>query len=268
MSTVRRLLLVLLTLILTRHHFHVQATKCEQWSGPRLGDGCDHVYLDMGTNVGLQIRKLYEPDLYPNNPTENIFLKYFGRFRSGVCAFGFEANPIHTDRLHKLQRAYRELGLRVYIFTETAVSTRNGNTTFFRDPGASKHNEWGAGLTLNTLASTSKLSNISVTVAMIDIVCFLRNHVILRSRPRSDVHSSIVIKSDIEGHDVSVLSHLVASGMWCHVSAIYGEHVSTEWVRAVALALQHVPTCSTKYYALDDETGNDSLPLPSSSYIK
>ena len=26
---------------------------------------CHHFYLDMGTNIGVQIRKLYEPNKYP-----------------------------------------------------------------------------------------------------------------------------------------------------------------------------------------------------------
>lgn len=34
---------------------------------------CSMVYIDMGTNIGHQIRKLYEPELYPGNPTEALF---------------------------------------------------------------------------------------------------------------------------------------------------------------------------------------------------
>ena len=41
-------------------------------------DGCHHVYLDMGTNTGVQIRKLYEPHLFPNASVLPIFDKFFG----------------------------------------------------------------------------------------------------------------------------------------------------------------------------------------------
>ena len=41
-------------------------------------DGCQHVYLDMGTNTGIQIRKLYEPHLFPNALVLPIFDKFFG----------------------------------------------------------------------------------------------------------------------------------------------------------------------------------------------
>lgn len=49
-------------------------------AGPpgNLLDGCHHVYLDMGTNRGVQIRKLYEPHLYPDATVLPVFDKYFG----------------------------------------------------------------------------------------------------------------------------------------------------------------------------------------------
>ena len=38
-------------------------------------DGCRHVFLDMGTNTDVQIRKLYEPHLFPNASVLPIFDK-------------------------------------------------------------------------------------------------------------------------------------------------------------------------------------------------
>ena len=56
-----------------------------------LLDGCRHVYLDMGTNTGIQIRKLYEPHLFPNASVLSIFDKFFGpigeRFSSIICLY-------------------------------------------------------------------------------------------------------------------------------------------------------------------------------------
>ena len=43
-------------------------------------DGCYHVYLDLGSNRGVQIRKLYEPALFPHAKVLHIFDKYFGKF--------------------------------------------------------------------------------------------------------------------------------------------------------------------------------------------
>ena len=40
---------------------HTRKIQDEPKREPNFLDGCAHVYLDVGTNVGVQIRKLYEP---------------------------------------------------------------------------------------------------------------------------------------------------------------------------------------------------------------
>ena len=213
---------------------------------------CAMVYIDMGTNIGHQIRKVFEPHLYQGNPTESIFERYFGKNREDVCVFGFEANPIHSSRLKALEHAYRNQGYEVTIHTETAVSTRAGDVSFYRDPGASIHNEWGAGLTLDIVAD--KANPIIVNVSAIDMAEWMRVHI-----PLSAV---VVMKSDIEGHDETVLSHLYSHNQLCRVSAVYGEHMSSEWFSNTLNKLAN-DGCKTEMIMLDDESGNDNLPLPS-----
>lgn len=41
-------------------------------------DGCLHVFLDLGSNRGLQIRKLYEPHTFPLAPIQPLYEKFFG----------------------------------------------------------------------------------------------------------------------------------------------------------------------------------------------
>ena len=102
-------------------------------------DNCYHVYLDVGTNVGIQIRKLFEPSKYPGASVHSIFDLNFGTFenrqREGkkdkVCAIGFEPNFQHTADLKKLEKTYNDCGWNVKIFTETAVSDHNGAATFY-----------------------------------------------------------------------------------------------------------------------------------------
>ena len=66
-------------------------------------DGCYHVYLDVGTNVGIQIRKLYEPEKYPNASIHKFFDEHFKRNNVSssrhICAIGFEPNPRHVSIL-------------------------------------------------------------------------------------------------------------------------------------------------------------------------
>ena len=42
-------------------------------------DGCLHVFIDLGSNRGLQIRKLYEAHMFPLAPVQPLYEKYFGK---------------------------------------------------------------------------------------------------------------------------------------------------------------------------------------------
>ena len=39
---------------------------------------CQHIYLDVGTNIAVQIRKLYEPQKYAGAAVLKVFDEYFG----------------------------------------------------------------------------------------------------------------------------------------------------------------------------------------------
>lgn len=66
-------------------------------------DGCYHVYLDVGSNIGVQVRKLFQPELYPDATISTLFDANFGedrvRRKDFVCSVGFEPNPHHTKIL-------------------------------------------------------------------------------------------------------------------------------------------------------------------------
>ena len=102
-------------------------------------DQCYHVYLDVGSNVGIQIRKLFEPSTYPDAAVHSIFNLNFGTFEhrlkegkeKKVCAVGFEPNFQHTADLVKLEKTYSQCGWRIKVYTETAVSDHNGEANFY-----------------------------------------------------------------------------------------------------------------------------------------
>ena len=68
--------------------------------------GCKFLFLDLGSNRGTHIRKLFEPHLYQNAPYLQIFDGMFGNasFRSqpssvtGLCGIGIEPNPRWAQR--------------------------------------------------------------------------------------------------------------------------------------------------------------------------
>ena len=118
-------------------------------------DGCYHVYLDVGSNIGVQIRKLFEPEKYPNAHVHSIFDKYFGpigerqkafsKERNIICAVGFEPNPNHAQYLKQIESEYNRCGWRVKFMTQSGVSDHNGNSRFYTDE-AYQNLEWGGGI--------------------------------------------------------------------------------------------------------------------------
>ena len=136
---------------------------------------CKHVYLDVGTNLGVQIRKLYEPSLYVGvdprmkrfaktvglgeEPTAEewqagivkglafwnstsqvlpIFDEYFGRVpRCGVCAIGVEPNPRHSPRHAQVQAALRTAGFGALWLSATAADVVDGTTIMKLSPRSS-----------------------------------------------------------------------------------------------------------------------------------
>jgi len=74
----------------------------------KMADGCYHVLLDVGANIGMHARFLFEPLKYPNaTVAHEIFERQFGpsdsRDNRDICVFAFEPNPAHIDRHLQLQ---------------------------------------------------------------------------------------------------------------------------------------------------------------------
>jgi hypothetical protein len=111
----------------------------------KLADGCRHVFLDVGSNIGVHARMLLEPHLYPSNYTKSqrrkwggtardFFASQFGpehhRDPSEFCVFGFEPNPAHVPRHLEMEAAYAAAGWR-YRFVRAGVSDEDGEMTFY-----------------------------------------------------------------------------------------------------------------------------------------
>ena len=158
-------------------------------------DGCYHVYLDVGSNIGVQVRKLYEPRQFPNAPIHKIFQEFFGPFEfrskveksmkgadSFICSVGFEPNSHHSKYLKQIEANYRHChGLNVKFFTETGASNKNGVTQFITD-GSPENNEWG-GQILKRSKRSSKEEKYE-KVKLMRLSEFVNNVVATRRIPR------------------------------------------------------------------------------------
>jgi FkbM family methyltransferase len=211
------------------------------------------------TNIGIQIRKLYQPELFPKAAVLPLFESEFGAGnRSDVCAFGFEPNPRHTQELLNIQDAYRKLGYPVHIFTGTAVSDTNGQATFFLDDNP-KRRDWGASL-INHQWTRGKTRAVVNTT---DFASFVLDNF--------SSEAKIVMKLDVEGAEFKILPNLVLSGALCRMSKVVIEWhdrlFRSGWMinKKLRLHSQHIAgmlrhmgatskLCPVKFVSMDDES--------------
>lgn len=234
---------------------------------------CKHIYLDIGTNIGVQIRKLYEPSYYPSAPAINTYNEYFGKSKthSNVCSIGFEASSNHTDRLLHLQEAYRRAGFPTVIFTDTAASVENGIIKFYRDlkSNSDKH-EWGA----SVLPTEGEESAPLIAIA-VDLNEFIHEtfQTWKSSYSYNKERSKVYAKLDIEGSEYWVVPHMLGGGSLCLIN-----RMTIEWHLERACAPQNLttslvldamtrsPACKNfSFTDKDDESygsGEDNHPLP------
>jgi hypothetical protein len=263
-------------------------------------DGCEHVYLDVGTNMGIQIRKLFEPELYPHDPVLPIYDQLFGTDRAEntrICAVGFEPNPRHTQKLQELEGAYLKKGWRVKIFTATAADVEDGTADFYFDNDAApEHHEWGASMIpwQNNMKRNEEQNNpnAKTTVETIDLARYVLENVARRrvslanKRPQGETLEPfsppiVLMKMDIEGSEHQLLPHLIITGALCKIDTIFyedhpiggvvvrgnnneelGDGTFTAFFEA--FARDYDPsTCPTKFANVDNESyGSTDFPLP------
>ena len=192
-------------------------------------DGCYHVYLDVGTNIGVQIRKLFEPEKYPKAKVKYIFNHHFGavqerRGSSGriVCAVGFEPNSHFTGYLKELESSYNRCGWKVRIFTETAVSDHNGVAQFFTN-AKYQNMERGGGILPPHINKIAKNIPNYMKVTLVRLSEFLKRVVGNRKLPTVPLGSQppkVIMKMDIEGSELDVLPDVILTGGLLHVNKI------------------------------------------------
>jgi hypothetical protein len=214
---------------------------------------CQHFYIDMGTNIGIQLRKLYEPHYFPEAQALPTFDTYFGnekaannRTRSNVCSIGFEPNHVHFDRLNSLQNKYRMAGYPMVIFMGAAVWVENKKLTFYERPQQDHNetNEWGSSLLPYAKdMMKQEVLGIEFSAFFVHIFelwkkqfpqelpspCFAQDHTgnpsVVLGKCSEYITSKgkqhkILGKLDIEGAEYTVIPHLLANNVLCYFDAI------------------------------------------------
>lgn len=201
---------------------------------PKLADGCYHVFLDVGSNIGMHARFLLEPSLYPKAwIARKFFVAHFGpeilRDNRDFCIFGFEPNPVHRKRHEEMRDAYAAMGWR-YHFIPAGVGDKNGNLTFY-DIG----DELGFTAIPKRSCSENKCPQQQVPVHRLSE--WIEHEVHGRKTPSQGYGGKgyvtgprVVMKMDIEMLEWLVIPDLITSGVLCHIDAIMGEfHLKLQW---------------------------------------
>mmetsp|Transcript_19866 Transcript_19866/g.29853 ORF Transcript_19866/g.29853 Transcript_19866/m.29853 type:complete len:338 (-) Transcript_19866:699-1712(-) len=210
---------------------HPSSKDLKNTTSPRrLGDGCHHVFLDVGANIGIHTRFLFEPELYPHTYSSALlFNQTFGTHRDNrdFCAFGFEPNPVHVARHQNLSRAYHERGWR-YTFVHAGASDQTGNFTFYHKGDDAKE-EWGFSMVNQ---SYPKRPSTKVTVPQVNLAEWIEYHIYERKKPTtvygtqypSGTKATVMMKLDIEGSEYFVLPSLLYTGVFCKaLDVVFGE---------------------------------------------
>jgi hypothetical protein len=220
-------------------------------------DGCAFVYLDVGTNIGVQFHKLYDRDRFPEAGVKPIFDEFFGNtsVRDNVCSWGWEPNPAHQPILNRLVKHYTAKGYRVSV-SHSAAGNFDGHGVFKSD-GDLANKEWASHV--EPLPEGQKPGHDSVEVS--DVSSWILHNVVWRTWPGralppgpASAVGRVVMKIDAEGSDESIFAALVRNGALCGIDIVYTEsHVRPE-VAAKYLDALTTAGCSTRIIFVDDES--------------
>ena len=227
---------IVVTVILTRNFFRevrilsvTHLMETEQNHNTKLADGCYHVFMDVGANIGVHGRFLYEPHKYPIAKTSReIFDREFGAKRDNrdFCVFAFEPNPRHHPKIQAKADAYQAMGWR-YQLVPVGVGDEDSVLAFYRQ-GDDRNEEWG----FNAMPSTSKRNGkvaVNVSVPVVRLSTWISENVEGRRLPDrpygnyTDIRDKngkvggpkIAMKMDIEAMEFRVLPDLLYSGILC-----------------------------------------------------
>lgn len=198
-------------------HGHGHRRVSADFGHPEWLSSCRAIYLDLGSHLGVQVRKFYEPDKYPEAKVLPYFDSNFGPASwrqapaSFSCALGLEPNPDRLPRLQRLQQAYNDRGWRTHFYPFAAwsaeghmVLNKTGGTRSLKDTkGAEAH--------LMANAESPGANSTLISVRTVDLADFIE------SLPKGTVR---VAKFAIEGAEYEALAQLFRRKMLCRKNGL------------------------------------------------
>ena len=174
---------------------------------------CDHLFLDVGANLGLQLRKLYEPELFHGASVERMFTQLFGPPpRCHVCAISIEPNPLHAEHLTVMHRHLRTLGVGA-LFLEAAASDADGDVEFFVGRNAASDADMGA--SASPLKARQQRERYGRNVRAHRVRTVDLAHLIGLAQSHLRPGGKVLMKLDVETLELRILPQLVWTRSLC-----------------------------------------------------
>jgi len=184
----------------------------QDYGHPAWLSECKRVFVDLGCNNGVNIRKLYEPKKFETASIVSVFDEEMGSAgwrrapakQNGLCAIGLEPNPDHFDRLKKLEEAYSKHGWNVHFYPFAAYNTEGKmsfNKTTQRPSDMDQTTAAGAHLSMK-----QEVGEGSMEVRTVNAAEFLN------SLPEGSVKLMVM---DIEGAEYETLAQMMQENVLC-----------------------------------------------------
>lgn len=235
------------------------------------------VYLDVGTNVGVQLRKLYNPDQFPGAKMLYHFDKLFGMNRSHVCSLGIEPNPYHSDHLKQLNNYFKRKDYPSMVMTETAASVKFGRAALHLDMQSPL--QLSASLFNGSWQQNGKSIVKEVDVDLISLPMFMLEVIrpmIMQTSWMIGKTLPVMMKLDVVGAEYSLLPGLLLTGALCDIDVFiismrtdlkaccgtdgYNMTIS-DMLQAFHRMRQAYPSCRVKVLNLDDSTYSNGMAI-------
>jgi len=192
-----------------KKHDDKEEKKHASYDHPEWLKGCKKIFLDVGCNIGVNVRKLYEPKKYLGAKLLPFFQRHFGEpawrrspaNHSGLCALGFEPNHDHKDRLKSIEKSYLENGWHVHFYPYAAWSSDGHmafNKTSLRSAGMGDLTKQGAHLSMHQSSD--------VVLSKHDMVRTVNLADFIDTLPENTVKLMLM---DIEGAEYDTLAQLM-----------------------------------------------------------
>ena len=173
---------------------------------------CTRVFLDVGANIGVNMRFLYEPKKYPKSRFMVPMMdKVLGRNRENVCYYGFEANVAHHKRLEQLKVHFKTKFKSNYAHIwNQPVLAHDDNITLYH--AGSKYDYKNKEFSFSAM-NWSK-SAIPVQSRAFNFPKWFAS---MKFDPTT---TTVLMKVDIEGSEYEVLTALLVQGLLCKIHTI------------------------------------------------